>query len=323
MAGLLLAGCTLPFVGRVGPEPVPTADLRPTFPPTFTPSPTITPVVIPTETPTFTPTVTLTLTPTIAPVDTATSTPSPSPTATWTPDLRTSTPGGPLDTPSGSGTPASVGCGGRPVGDNLLNNPGFEGGQTAQDGIDSVRVPDGWTGFWLPEGTPTDYDQENPDGFRRPDMQVISKQPPYDNPPRVRSGDQAFLLSGANKVFDGGLLQQVRVIVGVPYCVSGYAHAWSSHKSDDPFHSQLDTPDDQINVTFLLGVDPTGGLNPWSPTVRWGAVGRLYDTYQAIPSLRVVSESETITVFVRGSTRWRFDHNDLFFDDIGLFQLDR
>jgi hypothetical protein len=320
---LILAGCRVLGGARARmPAPVATSDTQPTFPPTFTPPPSATSDLTPTPTTTLTPTITLTLTPTPEATSTLTSTVIPTTTPTWTPDLSTPTPGGPVGTDMPATPdieqPAVSGCSGTFSGDNLLFNPGFEEGQYLQNGDPALGVPEGWAGFWLPEGSPVEHDPDNPDGYLRPSMQVIQAEPLFSNPPRVYNGKQAFHLFGGNRVFDGGIYQQVQVGPGDVLCLSGFAHAWSSHEAGDPARSRLDTEDDRQNVSFLLGIDPKGGTSPWGTNVVWGEVGHLYDTYQAIPSLEVKAQSQTITVFVRGSVLWRFDHNDLFFDDISL-----
>ena len=201
---------------------------------------------------------------------------------------------------------------------NLLANPGFEGSQWMQDHFE-VNVPEAWIAFWS-DNPNVDWDPENNDGFQRPDMQVIEKGPQYDNPPRVLQGNHAFFIASGNRVFDGGIFQQVPVGSVGTLCLSGYAHAWSS-QGDDPTQSTLDTEDDRRNVTFQLGIDPSGGVSPWADSVIWGATAHLYDSYQPLPGVQAYADGLTVTVFVRGSTRWRFNHNDLFLDDLSLARV--
>lgn len=327
MFGLLgLSGCSLPGRAPELPASIPTATesrLRPTLPPASTPLPAES-ASSHTPAPTVTPTITLTMTPTVENFPTSTATVTPAITSTWTPEVSTWTPGGPgsaTDFATPINTPSTSGCIGSPAGENYLFNSGFELGGFNQENNPSINVPEGWVGFWKPEGTPIEYDDENEDGYLRPEMLVIRADPPFDDPLRVHEGEQAFYLSGSNKVFDGGLWQQVSVPKGQSFCLTGFAHAWSSHKADDPSQSLLETEDDRRNANFLLGIDPTGGTSPWSPSVVWGGVGHLYDVYQPIPAIQVSAEGETITVFVRGYTMWRFDHNDLFFDDVSLIPM--
>ncbi len=293
----------------------------PTFPPTFTPKPTVT--VQPTVTlhPTGEPTLTITLTLSAVPAATSTRRPPPSDTPTWTPDADvtarpTSTPGTP-DFEVSTPLPQSgqAGCLRSATAPNLLLNPDFEEGSHTQTYGD-VNVPDKWLAFWK-EGGEIDYDPNNSDGYLRPEFILIPDAPPYINPDRVLSGEQAFYLFGGNRVFDAGIFQKIAVTPGEMLCLTGFAHAWSS-QDDDPFDSTLDTDDDRRNANFLLGIDPEGGTLPWVDSVIWGEIGHLYDAYQPIPGVEVRAESEMITVFVRGYSLWRFAHNDFFFDDISL-----
>lgn len=292
---------------------------KPTFPPTFTPSPTATPVRTPTLSPTPIPSITPTLTLTIEPVPTDTPTMTSTVTVTWTPDVNMATPSGSA-TPGGGSGSVGQGCSKIPGAVNMLENGDFEGGRQWR-ATDGLEVPEGWAPFWK-EGMPVEYDPDNKDGYLRPDMGVLRDEPPPDEPPRVLSGSQALRVGGNNKVFDAGIFQQVVVNPGDTLCLTGNAHAWSAHQSNDPHHSKLDTEDDRRNANFLLGIDPTGGTDPWSDRVVWSVTAHLYDTYQSIPGVQAKAENATITVFVRGYTLWRFDHNDLFFDLISLERIE-
>ncbi len=344
-----LAAC-LPRASSGLPAPIatlPPADLtaaaagRPTLPPTFTASPSWTPPppAGSTALPSAFPTATATLSPSPPPSLTPTATRRATETPTWTPDTRllqptrapastgtppTGIPGLATVTPNSSGplagTPIPSGCTASAAAPNLLQNPGFEGGFSRPQ-YDDVEVPQNWIVFWKPEGTPVTYDPQNTDGFRRPGSRLITAAPPYDSPLRVLAGNQALLIYGGNRVFDAGVLQQVAVTPGDTLCLAGSAHAWSQHQSDDRTRSRLVTEDDRANVTFQLGIDPSGGGDPFAGSVVWGAPANLYDSYQAIPGVQARAQGGTITVFVRGITRWRFDHNDLFFDEIRLVKL--
>lgn len=271
------------------------------------------PVVTVMSGPTLTPTralmMTYTMTPTIEPIPSKppTDTPPPSLTPTVSPTyLLTGTPVAPM-----------TGCNGTPASSNLLVNGGFEGGQQPQETAD-VQVPDGWVVYWAPAGTSLAHDPQNTAGYQRPEMIVIPSQAPYDDPPRVLEGMQAFRMTGNGRAFDAGIMQQLTVTPGETFCLSGYAHAWSSFRADDPFHSTLISSDDRRNANFQLGIDPLGGANPWSPTVIWGETANIYDAYQPIPPVETQALGGSITVFVRGMMLWRFAHNEMFFDALIL-----
>ena len=293
---ILIGGCGPAEV--VSPTPInlstriPTATFA-TFAPTLSP----TPYVLYTLTPTIEP----------PPTHTPTLTPEPSLTPTIT------------NTPGPGGLPTTL-CKGTILGASLLANGGFEGGQHNQE-FSEIRVPDAWAAFWQKEGAATPHDPQNGSGYQRPETWVINGQPPYDNPPRVGEGFQAFRMMGNERAFDAGLWQQVTVTSGAVYCLTGSSHAWSSHTGTNPFQSSLDTADDQRNANFLLGIDPTGGTDPWSGAIRWSQAARNYDSYQPMYTVQVTAQSSTITVFVRGFMLWRLEHNEMFFDGISLYPI--
>jgi len=296
---LALAACEASSARSITPQSAPTRIPTATFPATGIPATAPTPLPVYTRTPTIEP----------PPTRTPSLTPLPLPTETVSPT------GAPI-----SQLPSAA-CGGRAASANLLINGGLEGGQHEQESGD-VRVPDGWAGFWKAPGTPVLYDPQNTSGYQRPEMSVIAGQPPFDNPSRIFEGAQALRVTGNERAFDAGVWQQVAVTPGAVYCVTGSGHAWSSHGSYNPFQSTLDTADDQRNANFLLGIDPTGGTDPWSGNIVWGSSAQLYDRYQPIYAARTSALTPTITVFVRGFMLWRFDHNEMFFDGIALNQLE-
>jgi hypothetical protein len=204
------------------------------------------------------------------------------------------------------------------VGDNLLQNPGFEDVSAVWPNTEGIIVPAGWSPFWKIEGTPITYDPDNSQGYQRPEMRVINGGAPFDNPPRVMEGVQSLYIYGGNKVFDGGVYQQVTVSIGDRLCLSGFADSWSAHQSGDATTSRLLTDDDRQNMNFMLGIDPTGGANAYSSQVIWSSTVHIYDSYEAIPSVSAEATHLLVTVFVRGYTMWRFDHNDMYFDSIKL-----
>ncbi|MBN1428971.1 MAG: hypothetical protein JXB07_11345 [Anaerolineae bacterium] len=289
------------------PVPIPTVAIQPAE--SSTPVPVITSIPRPTLTPSHTPMVTYTATPTIEPI------PSKPPTETLPPSLT------PTLTPTYllTGTPVApiAGCNGIPASANLLSNGSFEGRQQPQEFV-SINVPDGWIAFWMPVGTPLAYDPQNSSGYQLPEMTVIPSHSPYNNPPRVFEGAQALRMMGNGSVFDAGVMQQVTVTPGESFCLSGQGHAWSSFRGDDPFHSTLLSSDDRRNANFRLGIDPSGGTDPWASSVIWGSTANLYDEYQPLSPVQTQSKGETVTVFVRGTVLWRFAHNELFFDEIVL-----
>ncbi len=217
----------------------------------------------------------------------------------------------------------------------MIKNAGFEGvwwrkTHTGQE-FGEIFVPEYWVAFWKESG-PVPWDPQNNNGFGRPEMQVINREPPFLDPPRIRSGNRALKYFTFFRIHDAGLYQQVDVEEGARVTVRAFAHAWSS-TSDNPRCSDgsnvgckvvalregdpnLDDAD--RNFTFRVGVDPTGGTDPWADSVVWGAGAHIYNGYAQVPEASAVAEGDRITVFLRSTVLWPFKHCDAYWDDVEL-----
>lgn len=164
------------------------------------------------------------------------------------------------------------------------------------------------------------------------------------NPDRMHSGEKGYLIFTFGRKQDAGLMQQVSVEPGQHLRFSVWNHAWSNHKDtslpekfphpDDPFWSEgagkgayfalEGTVDDDAtrNFTFWVGIDPTGGTNPFADTVVWGPGAHIYNVYHETPVVEVIAESDTVTVFTRSRAIWPFKHNDSYTDDAKLEVID-
>jgi hypothetical protein len=198
---------------------------------------------------------------------------------------------------------------------NLLTNPGFEGGWTRDtftgQEFGEIFVPEGWVAWWK-EGLPVPHDPTNDKGYARPEMHVINHEPPYLDPPRIHLDYKAFKLFTFFRIHDAGLYQQVSVDKGDLYRAGGWAHAWSS-LDDNPYTSNLDG-DGVQNIGVQVGIDPTGRTDPWGDSVVWGETGHIYNTYGQVPGVTAEALSETVTVFLRSQVLWPFKHCDVYWD---------
>lgn len=165
------------------------------------------------------------------------------------------------------------------------------------------------------------------------------------NPERMRTGENGYVLFAVGQSHDSGLLQEVRVEPGEKVRFSSWAHAWSNHH--DPENTSLyPHPDDSCwsegagfdpffalagdmlgdsrtgNITFWVGIDPTGGLNPFSNDVVWGQGAHIYNAYAQVPAIEATAQSDSITVFMRAKARFPFKHNDAYWDDAELANAD-
>ncbi len=217
---------------------------------------------------------------------------------------------------------------------NLLKNAGFEGNwwrktHTGQE-FGEIFVPEQWVAFWK-QGGPVPHDPGNPIGYGRPEMHVINRESPFLNPPRIYSGNRAAKLFTFYRIHDAGYYQRVEGITpGTRLRGSGWAHAWSSGQ-DDPYVSDgvgagpffvraidYDKVDSVRNFTFTVGIDPTGGTDPWAGTVVWGEGAHIYNGYAQIPPVETTAQGTAVTFFVRSAVLWPFKHCDAYFDEMEL-----
>ena len=189
----------------------------------------------------------------------------------------------------------------------------------------NVFSPPGWV-TWF---------RHVPDRWDQPEVHDV-----HGDPVRIRTGTRAMLLFTFYRRHDGGFYQQVGVNPGAQLTLTAWAHAWSNHTikhEDNPQWSegagksvvawaegsQPVTGDPQqdarSNFTFWAGIDPTGGTDPLSAVVEWSPGWHVYNGYcQQLALGDVTAVGDTVTVFLRSRTMWKFKHNDAYWDDVEL-----
>jgi len=225
---------------------------------------------------------------------------------------------------------------------NLLENGGFEA-EWIQEGGTNRAVAFADDGGAYEENN--DHDQALPGWiawFRRssgvwyePYAGGVSAD---EEPRRVHSGLRGVEISTTYTKHDAGVFQQVDVAPGTRLRLSAVSHAWSNWQAgphpDDPLWSEGPgydcgflpeggAPDDDWrNVTFWVGIDPTGGIDPDAETVEWGSGAHIYNCFHEVPSVEVEAQSNRVTVFLRSRTEWPFWHNNAYWDDALLIAVD-
>ncbi len=226
----------------------------------------------------------------------------------------------------------------------IIFHEGFESGQWTHDvkifpvggdpyetEVGNIFTPVGWKAWFLhDEGT---WDQ--------PEAHNTWE---HVDPRRIHSGVGAYQLFSFWRHHDAGLMRQVQVEPGTKLRFTAWAHAWSNtslegHEAccDDgrcscgvgrdvvaiPV-SELPEPsgdpwEDAVgNSVFMIGIDPTGGTDPFADTVEWGESYTIYNGYARQLEAQSVAQSSTVTVFLRHITKWNFKHNDGYWDDAKL-----
>ncbi len=194
-----------------------------------------------------------------------------------------------------------------------------------------IACPAGWVA-WYRHGLPVEHDPQNTVGWCAPEVRPCGLTP---DPLRVRTGNWGCLVFTFSRIHDAGLFQKVQVTPGARLKLTAWAYAWSTkwgHPNEDnprwsdgcgtnAFYAEEDSPglnDDLRNFTFWVGIDPTGGTNPYAPTVVWSKGAHIYNAYRQVPAVETVAQSGTVTVFLRSRTLWPFKHNDAYWDDVVL-----
>lgn len=206
---------------------------------------------------------------------------------------------------------------------NLLGNPGFEGAfsgfvpifpyqqeQCKVAGVcNTAQVPGSWTPWWTPQSD-SDEDWQN----RMPEYKPVCPYAPCPWPDRLAGGQQAlqyFTFWGSHQA---GFYQTVNVPANATLKFSIFGQAWST--SGDGATSK-----DPTGVNMRIGIDPTGGINPYSGTVVWSGFANPYDAY--IPfEVIAQAQGDKVTVFTWSNPTEARKHNDIYWDEAALVTTD-
>jgi LysM repeat protein len=193
----------------------------------------------------------------------------------------------------------------------------------------TAQMADGWVGWWQPPSTDRsarDFYQKYPNycGRNAPDGCVAWHQPEFrdtraagQDPPRIRSGENSQKYFTFWSVHQGGVYQVVDgVRPGTPLRFSIYMMAWSAAKQGgvepNPHQSF-----GQLSMHMKVGIDPTGGTDPWSPDIVWSAEKDSYDVFGRY-EIQAVARSNKVTVFTHTRPEFPMQHNDVYLDDAEL-----
>lgn len=206
-------------------------------------------------------------------------------------------------------------------GENLLVNPGFEGPfsqfipQTAEQkaacpaGVcTTANLAAGWNPWWVNQAA-GDPDWKN----RMPEYKPAEM--PYAD--RIHGGGRAqqYFTFGGTHV--AGVWQQATVPTNARVRFSVWGMAWSTGASWDGPNSDVPYSAEPTVMNIRIGVDPTGGTNPFSPNIVWSSVVDTYDSYYQ-HSIEAQAQGATVTVFTYSAPVEQRKHNDVYWDDASL-----
>ncbi len=125
------------------------------------------------------------------------------------------------------------------------------------------------------------------------------------------------------KPFDASLYQQVNIFSGTTYSLSGWMLTLCGGSNTVP---RNDCPDGYY-MAKMIGIDPTGGIDPNADTVQWIENRRNFVQPDGVTrigwqNLRigVTAQAPTITVFARINSPFRWHGNHGFIDALSLVQ---
>ena len=180
--------------------------------------------------------------------------------------------------------------------DNLLQNSSFSDAFAGQGGI-AGAVPTGWVAW----GSFQDSDQET--------LAVL-----------YRSAPRSWRLRAEFAQPTGGGYQTASVERGASYRFSIYAQIWTC--DDEEWQCRDDShtfSDPSSNARVRVGIDPTGGMNPYGGSVQWGGTASPlnWGSFSYL-SVDATAQSSQITVFTQFIADKPMRFNDLFWDDAAL-----
>ena len=239
------------------------------------------------------------------------------------------------------------------LGPNLLTNPGMDGKYVKQCALrygqpwvqvpcpadynsevgtikqwETTQVPSGWSAWWQqPNSNFSDpnyfntYPNYCPDRKSTPDDCKAWHNPEYRDtlggpqetgPSRKVAGDNSQKYFTFYSVHEAGIYQVVSgVKPGDHLRFSVYQEGWSNG-ANDPFHSDLGQ-----RMNLQVGIDPTGGNNPWSSNIIWSAPAESFDKFTQF-TVDAIARNNIVSVWTKSKPNMALQHVDVYVDEASL-----
>jgi hypothetical protein len=193
---------------------------------------------------------------------------------------------------------STVGSASAADGPNLLANPSFEGG--VYHASMSNFIPEGW-GYWFQHRNPG---EERLYWMPEPEFGLI-----VDRPGQAVSGSKSARWFNIWAIHNAGLYQRVQVPENALVQFTIWVLSWSADGDtflqSESWHHRA------------VGIDPTGGTDPFSREIVWGDDDSTMDRWTQL-STTATARGRFVTVFVREQPDWPVKHNDCLVDDAAL-----
>jgi LysM repeat protein len=239
------------------------------------------------------------------------------------------------------------------LGPNLLTNPGMEGQYVKQCSLrngshwvqvpcpanydaeaatyiqwETTQVPYGWSAWWRQPNNNFDdpnyfnsYPHFCPDWKRTPTDCVPWHNPEYRDtlggpqetgPSRKVAGDNSQKYFTFYSIHEAGLYQVVGgVKPGDRLRFSVFMEGWSTG-GNDPSKSDLNQ-----HMNLQVGIDPTGGNDPWSPNIIWTAPAESFDKFTQFV-VEAEAKNNVVSVWTKSRPQYALQHVDVYADEASL-----
>ncbi|NTU62265.1 MAG: LysM peptidoglycan-binding domain-containing protein [Chloroflexi bacterium] len=240
------------------------------------------------------------------------------------------------------------------VGPNLLTNPGMDGKYVKQCSLrnggqpwvqvpcpadynaevgdikqwETTQVPAGWSAWWQQPNTNFDdpnyfntYPHFCPDwkstpadckAWHNPEYRDTLGGPQETGPERKVAGDNSQKYFTFYSLHEAGLYQVVSgVRPGDLVRFTIFLEGWSTG-NNDPFKSDLNQ-----RMNMQVGIDPTGGNDPWSSNIIWTSPAESFDKFTQF-AVEAVAKNNIVSVWTKSRPMYALQHVDVYADEASL-----
>lgn len=185
---------------------------------------------------------------------------------------------------------------------NLLRDGDFEGAYTSR-GRPDLNIPADWN-IWVANAPRTEaWMNLDPVGF------------PHNGPgPNPQNGARAINLNRGFATFTAAIYQNVAVargsnIIGSAY---GYLRTCNPPSGFDNCGSAVES-----GAFTRVGIDPTGGTDPNSPSILWSNNAQPHDRWEQM-TVSATAAADSVTFFMYVTQRFPAQINNVYFDNASL-----
>ena len=209
-------------------------------------------------------------------------------------------------------------------GQNLLIDGDFETSPwVQQDGIGEVLIAPSWRAWWVDVAPsyvqkPSNCNESNkPECYwMRPQFQEMDASA---FPQRIHGGFRAQKYYSQGRMHQAGLYQRVTgITTGTMLRFSIFMQTWQCANIDACGKGGIRS-DQPYAMHLKVGIDPSGGTDPFSSNVVWSPEREAFDQWVEFAA-QAKAQSEAVTVFThsRAEFDWARQSNDVYVDDASL-----